>query len=160
MDRTLVNYVRALRAAGADASIAESIDAARAVALLGYADRRRLKDGLGVVLAKTPAEKLIHERVFDQFFGAADASAEARQPGEGAEGARGLQHRRQRLRPAVLPRLAQQGGDAGSRQGVAVVRGDGDHVRQPRRQRDAGQTPPMRRQPAVGVDSSQRPKTV
>lgn len=84
MDRTLVNYIRALRAAGADASIAESIDAARAVALLGYADRRRLKDGLGVVLAKTPAEKLIHERVFDQFFGAADASAEAHQPGEGA----------------------------------------------------------------------------
>lgn len=84
MDRTLVNYVRALRAAGADASIAESIDAARAVALLGYADRRQLKDGLGVVLAKTPAEKLIHERVFDQFFGAVVASAEARQQGEGA----------------------------------------------------------------------------
>ncbi|MDT7838149.1 VWA domain-containing protein [Aquabacterium sp. OR-4] len=84
MDRTLVNYVRALRAAGADASIAESIDAARAVALLGYADRRQLKDGLGVVLAKTPAEKLIHARVFDQFFGAVEASAEMRQTGDGA----------------------------------------------------------------------------
>lgn len=84
MDRTLVNYVRALRAAGADASIAESIDAARAVAILGYADRRQLKDGLGVVLAKTPAEKLIHERVFDQFFGAVDASAETAREGQGA----------------------------------------------------------------------------
>jgi len=73
MDRALVGYVRALRAAGADASIAESIDAARAVALVGYADRVRLKDTLGVVLAKTPAEKAIHERVFDQYFGLPEA---------------------------------------------------------------------------------------
>lgn len=97
MDRALVGYVRALRAAGADASIAESIDAARAVALVGYADRTRLKDTLGVVLAKTPAEKAIHERVFEQFFGLPEApppppedDAEAQQPAdEAASGAPG-----------------------------------------------------------------------
>jgi uncharacterized protein with von Willebrand factor type A (vWA) domain len=35
MDGALAGYVRALRAAGAEASTAETIDAARAVALLG-----------------------------------------------------------------------------------------------------------------------------
>jgi len=72
MDRTLVGYVRALRAAGADASIAESIDAARAVAVVGYQDRQALKDALGVVLAKSEPEKAIHHRLFDQYFGLPD----------------------------------------------------------------------------------------
>jgi len=68
MDHTLVGYVRALRAAGADASIAEALDAARAVALVGYANREDLKASLGVALAKSEAEKAIHDRLFDQYF--------------------------------------------------------------------------------------------
>ena len=47
MDAVLAGYVRALRAAGAEVSPAESIDAARAVALLGYAERDTLKAALG-----------------------------------------------------------------------------------------------------------------
>jgi uncharacterized protein with von Willebrand factor type A (vWA) domain len=57
MERAIAGYVRALRAAGADASSAEAIDAARAVALLGYADRTDLKAALGVALAKSAEEK-------------------------------------------------------------------------------------------------------
>ena len=76
MDTALAGYVRALRAAGAEASTAETIDAARAVALLGYADRDTLKAALGVALAKSEAEKQIHERVFELYFQApAEASA-------------------------------------------------------------------------------------
>ena len=68
MDQTLAGYVRALRAAGADASTAEALDAARVVALVGYADREVLKSSLGVVLAKSEAEKALHEVVFDRYF--------------------------------------------------------------------------------------------
>lgn len=68
MDRTLAGFVRALRAAGADASTAEALDAARTVALMGYADRATLKAALGVVLAKSEAEKSLHDEVFELYF--------------------------------------------------------------------------------------------
>lgn len=68
MDETLAGYVRALRAAGADASTAEALDAARTVALLGYADRAVLKTSLGLVLAKSESEKALHEAVFERYF--------------------------------------------------------------------------------------------
>jgi len=68
MDRTLAGFVRALRAAGADASTAEALDAARTVALMGYADRATLKASLGVVLAKSEAEKALHDDIFELYF--------------------------------------------------------------------------------------------
>jgi hypothetical protein len=68
MDQTLAGYVRALRAAGADASTAEALDAARVVSLVGYGDRDVLKASLGVVLAKSEAEKALHEVVFERYF--------------------------------------------------------------------------------------------
>ena len=92
MDRMLVGFVRALRAAGAEASPAETIDAARAVALVGYADRAGLKASLGVSLAKSASEKALHDRIFDQYFSApatsrrnqqqVDKAASALQTGE------------------------------------------------------------------------------
>lgn len=69
MDSILAGFVRALRAAGAEASTAETIDAARALALVGYADRASLKAALGLVLAKSEDEKQIHDEVFDLYFG-------------------------------------------------------------------------------------------
>lgn len=69
MDSILAGFVRALRAAGAEASTAETIDAARALALVGYADRAGLKAALGLVLAKSEDEKQIHDEVFDLYFG-------------------------------------------------------------------------------------------
>lgn len=68
MDSALAGFVRALRAAGAEASTAETIDAARTVALVGYAQRADLKAALGLVLAKSEAEKLIHDQVFELYF--------------------------------------------------------------------------------------------
>lgn len=68
MEQPLLGFVRALRAAGAETSPAESIDAAQAVALVGYADRDDLKLALGLLLAKTQPEKLLHDQVFDRYF--------------------------------------------------------------------------------------------
>lgn len=103
MDRTLTGFVRALRAAGADASTAETLDAARAMALVGFADRETLKASLAVALAKSLDEKLICERVFDQYFslpaGAADAQDTEGDKAAGAE-------------PAAGPRTGQPAVDA------------------------------------------------
>ena len=79
MDQTLAGYVRALRAAGADASTAEALDAARVVSLVGYGDRAVLKASLGVVLAKSEAEKALHEVVFERYF-QAPATADPADP--------------------------------------------------------------------------------
>lgn len=87
MDQTLAGFVRAFRAAGAEASTAEALDAARAVALMGYADRATLKASLGVVLAKSEAEKALHDDVFELYF-QPPARAEQR-PTEGDDGAEG-----------------------------------------------------------------------
>jgi uncharacterized protein with von Willebrand factor type A (vWA) domain len=85
MDALLTRYVRALRQAGAQVSPAETLDAASAVSLVGYASRERLRLALGVTLAKTPEDKALHENMFDRFFtagedSAQDAAAEADAP--------------------------------------------------------------------------------
>jgi uncharacterized protein len=68
MERTLTDFIRALRAAGAPVSSAEAIDAANTLALIGFEDRQRMKDAFGLVLAKTEEEKLIHDQMFETFF--------------------------------------------------------------------------------------------
>jgi hypothetical protein len=68
MERALTSFVRALRAAGARVSTAEAIDAARTVALVGYADRAVLKNALGITLAKTESEKALHDALFELYF--------------------------------------------------------------------------------------------
>jgi uncharacterized protein with von Willebrand factor type A (vWA) domain len=64
----LLDFVRAARSAGLRVSPAESIDAARAVELVGLADRERLRDTLSLVLAKTTDEKARFDTCFDLFF--------------------------------------------------------------------------------------------
>jgi len=68
MEGSLAGFVRALRLAGVQASTAETIDAAHAMALVGFADRASLKASLGVVLAKSAEEKSMHDRVFDLYY--------------------------------------------------------------------------------------------
>lgn len=75
MDVALTGFFRALRLAGAAVSTAEAIDAVRAVELIGYADRANLKAALGVVLAKSPEHKDMHDRVFDRYFSAQPQAA-------------------------------------------------------------------------------------
>jgi uncharacterized protein len=89
MEATLTRYVRALRQAGAEVSPAETLDAAEAMALLGYRDREVLKTALGVALAKTLEDKALHDQMFDQFFAPPDADAgESGAPDEGETASR------------------------------------------------------------------------
>ena len=85
MERALTNYIRALRTAGAAVSPAEAIDAARALAVVGYVDRQTMKDTLSVVLAKSVEEKELHDGLFDLYFsrGSSTAPADAETSSEG-----------------------------------------------------------------------------
>ena len=66
--RTLSDFIRALRASDVRVSTGEAIDAAGAMKLVGFDDRTRLRDTLGIVLAKSPEEKETHDHLFDLFF--------------------------------------------------------------------------------------------
>ncbi len=68
MQRTISEFIRALRTAEVRVSPAEAIDAHRAVASVGYADRLALRDALCLTLAKTPEEVGRYETCFDLFF--------------------------------------------------------------------------------------------
>ena len=79
MDRTLANFIRALRNSEVRISTAETLDAFNTVELVGYTDREFLKQSLAVVLPKTIDEKETFDSCFDQFFAFQDvAGAELR----------------------------------------------------------------------------------
>ena len=64
----LTRFIRALRGAGMPVSSAEAIDAARAVALVGYQDREALKTALASVVSKCEDDDRLYEGVFETFF--------------------------------------------------------------------------------------------
>ena len=68
MDRTISNFIRALRNADVRVSTAETLDAITAVELVGYSDKEHLKRSLSMVLPKTADEKVTFDACFDQFF--------------------------------------------------------------------------------------------
>ena len=76
MDRTLTQFVAALRNAEVRISPAETLDAIGAVELVGYRDRAFLKDSLSLVLPKTADEKETFDATFDQFFSFEDVSTQ------------------------------------------------------------------------------------
>ncbi len=89
MQATLEDFFKALRGATLEPTLGDEVDAARAVALIGWSDRQRLKDALGTTLAKSIAERDVFDATFDRFF-VFDAFSQplpdASQPGEpGAE---------------------------------------------------------------------------
>ncbi len=68
MDRVLEDFISTLRGSGVRISVSESLDAAHAVELVGYDERRLLKDSLAAALAKSAPEKEIFSDCFDRFF--------------------------------------------------------------------------------------------
>jgi uncharacterized protein with von Willebrand factor type A (vWA) domain len=64
----LLDFIRAARGAGVRISTAESLDALKAVDLVGYASRERLHDTLGLALAKTSDDKRLLDETFARFF--------------------------------------------------------------------------------------------
>ncbi|PCJ34860.1 MAG: hypothetical protein COA99_14300, partial [Moraxellaceae bacterium] len=68
MNTTFVEFIHALRAADIRISTAETLDAIRALQLVGYQQRSSLKLALGQTLAKSEDEKSAFDICFDQFF--------------------------------------------------------------------------------------------
>lgn len=80
MNGPLLDFFRAARGAGLRISPAESIDAVRAVEVVGFGERERLRDTLSLVLAKTVEEKRLFGECFDLFFSRESFKAEAPPP--------------------------------------------------------------------------------
>ena len=68
MQATLEDFFKALRGSDLDVSLSAQLDAARAVALVGWGDRTLLKSALGATLAKTIPDHALFDDVFDRFF--------------------------------------------------------------------------------------------
>ena len=107
MQENLHRFFRAARGAGVHVSPAESIDAMRAVAAVGFADRAVLRDSLLLTLAKSEDEKTSLGACFDLFF----AQAEPAQPQGADDEAQGSSSASPQ--PAALGGGAQAGGNLG-----------------------------------------------
>ena len=77
MREELHRFFRAARGAGVRVSPAESIDAMKAVADVGFAERGILRDTLLLTLAKSQDEKQALGDCFDLFFSQPEVKEEA-----------------------------------------------------------------------------------
>ena len=68
MQASLERFLKALRGMDVPVSVAESIDAHRAAALVGWGDRTLLRDALASAVAKSADEKERYFECFDAFF--------------------------------------------------------------------------------------------
>ena len=90
VERTISNFIRALRNAEVRVSTAETLDAMSVVELVGYEDKAHLKRSLSLALPKTADEKSTFDACFDSFFQfqdvrgetAGDSSSAGEQEGE------------------------------------------------------------------------------
>ena len=87
MREELHRFFRAARGAGVRVSPAESIDAMKAVADVGFADRNILRDTLLLTLAKSQDEKQALGECFDLFFSRPEVKEGETAPEDAAESA-------------------------------------------------------------------------
>lgn len=66
--RFVADFIGALREAGLDVSPAESLDALKAIKLLGLESRQTSKTVLALTLVKRQADQVIYEELFDLYF--------------------------------------------------------------------------------------------
>jgi uncharacterized protein with von Willebrand factor type A (vWA) domain len=64
----LTGLVGALRSHGVRIGTGETVDAARALAALGFADRERLREGLAATLLHNSGQRRVFDPVFDVYF--------------------------------------------------------------------------------------------
>jgi uncharacterized protein with von Willebrand factor type A (vWA) domain len=67
VDRT-IEFVGALRAAGMPVSLAESLDASRALATVPMLDREAVRAGFAATMCKRPAHRVTFDTLFDLYF--------------------------------------------------------------------------------------------
>jgi uncharacterized protein with von Willebrand factor type A (vWA) domain len=132
MDQLLTQFIGALRNADVRISTAETLDAMGAVELVGYSDRRLLKDSLALVLPKTLDEKAAFDTCFDQFFSFGD--------------------RLSRPPPGAAASDAEASGDAAGQDGNGQAGGGGD----PQDQRTGNARPTDSRQQNTAVTTDVR----
>ncbi|HSG90096.1 MAG TPA: VWA domain-containing protein [Pseudomonadales bacterium] len=87
MERTLANFIRALRMAEVRISTSETLDAFRTTELVGWRDRETLKYALATVLPKTREETEAFDACFDRFFRFDQFDSRGEPDGEDAESA-------------------------------------------------------------------------
>ena len=75
MSEPLRRFLTAARSAGVRISSAESIDAMRAVEVVGFADKMVLRDSLSLLVAKSVEEKQIFNDCFELYFQRNDFTA-------------------------------------------------------------------------------------
>jgi uncharacterized protein with von Willebrand factor type A (vWA) domain len=68
LDKTIGEFVSALRKADLSVSPAETLDAFAALNIIGFEDKVLLKNSLSIILAKTVEEKVLFDTCFDRFF--------------------------------------------------------------------------------------------
>ncbi len=69
MDKRVVEFIRGLRAAGVRVSMAESVDAMRAVEKLGIQDKTLFRESLRATLVKAADDFAAFDQLFDLYFG-------------------------------------------------------------------------------------------
>lgn len=123
MQHTLEQFFRALRAAEVPVSPAEAIDASRALAEVGFADKALTKDALCATLAKSADEAERFDAVFEAFFArdAISAPEASRGEPEDLEQAGGSELA-QALLEGDAPALQQAMEAAAGRAGVQEIR--------------------------------------
>ena len=104
MREELHRFFRAARGAGVRVSPAESIDAMKAVADVGFADRGILRDTLLLTLAKSQDEKQALGDCFDLFFSQPEVKEETAPEDADDSARRGADGKRERSRAAPARR--------------------------------------------------------
>jgi len=126
MRDALLGFIAELRAAGVRISVAESMDAMRAVAAAGLT-RTRMREALAATLIKDEADRVVFDEVYSRYFG-------------GARPGRGAPHRSKQARAGV--------------HGAGGADDAGASSAPPARQNDAARgVYPAPRQPAAGAEA-------
>ncbi|MCL6448933.1 MAG: VWA domain-containing protein [Armatimonadetes bacterium] len=72
----IAQFVRVLRLSGVRVSVAETMDAYRALAWIDLLDRRQVRAALQALLIKNPSDRPVFDRAFDLFFLSGEAKEE------------------------------------------------------------------------------------
>src|SRR5882724_6378511 len=84
IDRTIA-FIGALREAGLSVSLAECLDAVRALAAVPLINREAVRAGLAAATVKRPAHRLAFDTLFDLYFPAVLGDGVEEQTGDGDE---------------------------------------------------------------------------
>ena len=129
MQQSLERFLKALRGMEVPVSVAESIDAHRAAALVGWSDRILLRDALAVAVAKSEDEKARYFECFDAFFsgaGRSEGGGDEPAPPEPGGGERRSADRDDGRPAGDLVRMLLDGDRAGVAAAMAAAAGEVD----------------------------------